>query len=369
MKIGFDAKRAFNNQTGLGNYSRFVIEGMLQHFPNDTFYLFTPKIKPEFSGLFSAYKNAIVITPQQIWGKTFQALWRSTAITGLLNKLGVDVYHGLSNELPTNINKFKGKKLVTIHDLIFLRYPQYYKPIDRKIYQTKFKQACLDADVIVAASKQTAADVQTYYQQPAAKLAVVYQNCAPQFSEQRSKETLLQQAAKYQLPQHFILCVGTIEERKNQLAVLKAFHQSGLNTALVFVGKQTPYANKLHNYVNEYQLQQQVMFIEGASFSDFPAFYQLAKVVVYASEFEGFGIPVLEALRSGATAVVAKTSSLVEVGGEAVYYVEANDETAFANALLQAFQQPIDKEKIEQQLHHFETPLLMQQLRALYQQG
>lgn len=365
LKIAFDAKRAFNNHTGLGNYSRFVIKGMLDAFPQHVFYLFTPSVKSEYASLVDGYTNVHVISPQHILGKTFKALWRTFGVTGMLNKLEVDVYHGLSNELPANIKRFKGKSVVTIHDLIFLRYPQYYKPIDRRIYKRKFLQACVDANVVVAASAQTASDIQTFLGIDAQKIHVVYQNCDKQFEQKLTNQELELVRKKYQLPSSYFICIGTIEPRKKQLLVLQAFHQANTSAHLVFVGKQTEYAQQLHQYINQNNLTNKVHFIEGAAFEDFPALYQNAQMAVYASEFEGFGIPVLEAMRSGVPVAVANTSSLTEVGGDAVLYFDTSEE--LIAIFKKAQQSPINQGKVQHQLAKFSPKALLAQLMSIYQ--
>lgn len=364
LKIAFDAKRAFNNHTGLGNYSRFVIKGMLDAYPQHVFYLFTPSIKLEFAKLFEGYTNVHVISPQNIFGKTFKALWRTFSITGMLNKLGVDVYHGLSNELPANIKSFKGKSIVTIHDLIFLRYPQYYKTIDRLIYKRKFTKACLDAHVVVAASQQTASDIQFFLGIDSRKIEVVYQNCDEQFDKKITRQELDAVREKYNLTSSYFICIGTIEPRKKQLMVLKAFHQANINNHLVFVGKHTNYTEELHQYINQNHIADKVHFIEGADFVDFPALYQNASMAIYASEFEGFGIPVLEAMRSDVNVAVANTSSLTEVGGDAVNYFETSEQLTalFKNAESLI----INHDKVQNQLGKFSPQVLIAQLLKVY---
>ncbi len=364
LKIAFDAKRAFNNHTGLGNYSRFVIKGMLDAYPQHVFYLFTPSVKAEYASLVDGYANVHIISPQNILSKTFKALWRTFGVKGMLNKIGVDVYHGLSNELPANIKSFKGKSVVTIHDLIFLRYPQYYKPIDRRIYKRKFLHACVDADVVVAASAQTASDIQSFLGIDAQKIQVVYQNCDEQFNQQLTNQELDKVRLRYRLSSPYFICIGTLEPRKKQLLVLQAFHQANTNANLVFVGKQTEYAQQLHQYINQNNLTDRVHFIEGAAFEDFPALYQNAQMAIYASEFEGFGIPVLEAMRSGVNVAVANTSSLTEVGGDAVLYFETCDE--LSKIFKNAHQTSINQGKVQNQLAKFSPKPLLDQLMAIY---
>lgn len=365
-RVGFDAKRAFNNQTGLGNYARFVIESMLQQYPDVTFYLFTPKINAAFTSLYKAYGNAQLVMPTQFIHKQFPAMWRSTAITHAANALQLDVYHGLSNELPINIKKFDGKKVVTIHDLIFLRYPQYYKAIDRNIYKRKFSHACNLADTIVATSHQTKADIVEFFGIDEKKITVVYQNCHPQFYQPNSQQQLVDVAEKYNLKPPYILSVGTIEERKNQLTILQAFNQSQVNSNLVFVGKQTPYASLLHAYIKQHHLGHKVKFIEGASFTDFPAIYQLADRAVYASEFEGFGIPIVEAMASNCAVIAANTSSLTEVGGDAISYFKPKAVQELADLLTKPKEVIFNQAKQQNQLQLFQTKPLTNQLFGLY---
>lgn len=366
MRIGFDAKRAFNNRTGLGNYSRFIIAGMLEHFPQHEYVLFTPSVKPEFANLFAQYANVQVVTPQGWWGKRFKSFWRTYVISRLSKKLKLDVYHGLSNELPAGITNFQGKKIVTIHDLIFLRYPQYYKPIDRFIYRRKFAKACSSADVIVAASRQTANDITTYFGVPDSKMVIGYQNCAAHFNQLQPAAALAAVRVRYQLPAKYIVCIGTVEDRKRQLLLLKAYHQLNPTEDLVFVGKRTSYASRLDEYISAHSLQNRVKFIEGASFEDFPAFYRMASLAVYVSEFEGFGIPILEALRCGAQVVAAHTSSLTEVGGEAVHYTSGDTAEELAATMKHALQHPIAPDILQAQAEKFNTRELLVELLSVY---
>lgn len=213
-------------------------------------------------------------------------------------KKGVQLYHGLSNELPIGIHKTGIKSVVTIHDLIFLRYPEYYKPIDRKIYNFKFKYACHVADRIVAISECTKRDIMNFYQIPAEKIDVVYQGCDPQYSEIVSEQKKKQVKEIYQLPEKYILNVGSIETRKNLMLALEALKDIPADIHLVAVGKKTPYVDSLMEYANENGLNDHLHLIHNLPHSDLPAVYQQALMFVYPSRFEGFGIPIIEAMHS-----------------------------------------------------------------------
>jgi glycosyltransferase involved in cell wall biosynthesis len=152
---------------------------------------------------------------------------------------------------------------------------------------------------------------------------VVYQNCDERFEGQATAEQKQTVRQKHQLPDKFILCVGTVEKRKNQLTVLKAFHElNEQGLSLVFIGRETDYAAELKTYIQANNLGEKVIFLKNISQEDLPVIYQLAGIFIYASEFEGFGIPVLEGLRSGIPVIAANASSLPEVGGEAVVYFD-----------------------------------------------
>jgi glycosyltransferase involved in cell wall biosynthesis len=371
MRIGFDAKRAFNNGTGLGNYSRFVIRSLTNLYPKNEYFLFTPTVKPEFGKFIPEAKNIHLITPETFLSKTFSAAWRSFSIADLVKQFQLDVFHGLSNELPTGMEKSIIRKVVTIHDLIFLRYPNYYSNIDRYIYTKKFKHACERADIVLAASEQTKQDLITYFQINPSKVEVAYQNCDERFSISADGKTKEEVIKQYALPAVFILCVGTIEQRKDQLTVLKAFHQlTKKDSKLVFIGKQTNYAKELHEFIHHHKLEDSVLFLSEVEQSHLPAIYQLARLFVYASEFEGFGIPVLEGLRSKVPVIIANTSSLPEVGGDAVAYFKFGDAIELSEKMrVLITEEEMRQQMIEkglQQAQKFDTAILCEQLLKFY---
>ena len=344
MRIGFDAKRAAQNATGLGNYSRFVIRILNNFFPDDEQVLYVPNPKKtqhldkatangndnEING-----KNVTKIRfPQRIW-KRLRSLWRVWGITSDLKRARIDIFHGLSNELPLNIRKAKCRSVVTIHDLIFLHYPKYYHWIDRKIYDFKFRRACSNADRVIAVSEFTKREIMKYYGTPEAKIDVVYQGCDPVFSAPIGNEKLDEVARRYSLPQQFILYVGSIEERKNLMLVAKAIasRPSAFSHKIVAVGKRTPYVDEIRDYLEANGIADRMLFFHKVPFADLPSFYRLADAFVYPSRIEGFGIPMLEAISSGLPAIGCTGSCLEEAGGPHCIYVDPDDAQAMSAAL------------------------------------
>ena len=349
MKIGFDAKRAAQNRTGLGNYSRFVIRILSELFPDKEYHLYTPKPHrvPYLSEIPTLGRLSLHFPPQGMWSR-LRSLWRVWGITRDIRHDGINLFHGLSNELPLNIGtpgqreKRQGrgrcKYVVTIHDLIFIHTPQYYHWIDRQIYNFKFRRACRCADRIIAVSEYTKQEIMHYYQVPEEKIDVVYQGCDPVFAKDIAREKLEEVKGKYHLPDKFVLYVGSIEERKNLMLVARAMANVVSKTApdihVVAVGRRTPYVDRLQSFLKDNGIAHLFHFHHQVPYDDLPSFYKLAATFAYPSRIEGFGIPLLEAITSGLPAIGCTGSCLEEAGGPDSIYVHPDDEQAMADAII-----------------------------------
>lgn len=335
MRIGFDAKRAFNNYTGLGNYSRFIIESLLEYAPEHQYFAYTPKSKGSWDYSLADFPNELNIRLPVAYPQLPSALWRSWFMAQDLQQDKIDVFHGLSNEIPYGLKKAGVKSVVSIHDLIFLRYPEQYPAIDRFVYQRKFRYACENADAIVAVSEQTKRDIIDFYQIPSERIEVIYQGCQSVFYQRIADKTIISQVQqKYGIQKHYILCVASFTERKNQLRLIKAFQQlPSKEYDLVLVGGQSKYLDELKQYVQQSAIERRVHFLTGVPARDLPALYQGASLFTYPSLFEGFGIPIIEALHSGVPVVAAKGSCLEEAGGEGALYANPLDITDLAEKM------------------------------------
>jgi glycosyltransferase involved in cell wall biosynthesis len=319
MRIGFDAKRAFLNASGLGNYSRNTLNALHQYLPEIEPVLFTPEIKNE---LFSNNAQFEVVTPKNTLFKIYSSFWRNFMVGRELKTKGIDIFHGLSNELPKGIHKTEIPSVVTIHDLIFIRFPEFYKTIDRKIYFSKVKYACNSAQKIIAISEQTRNDIIRFFNINSNKIEVVYQSVSPVFFEANNAENL---RSKYNLKKQFVLSVGTHEPRKNQLSLLKAIKAEKLDIQVVFVGKHTSYTKKMNRFISENKMTGQVNFLNDISEIDLAGLYRLATLSVYISFFEGFGLPVIESMAGGCPVITSNVSCLPETAGGAAVLCSPND--------------------------------------------
>ncbi len=330
MTIGFDAKRAFFNRSGLGNYSRNVINCLSESFPENDYYLYTPKA--EASIPFYQRSNCHIVGPPTLAHRLLHPYWRSSKLGQQLRQDNIALYHGLSNELPLDIKKNKIKSVVTIHDLIFLRYPEFYNAWDRKGYKIKFRFAARNADAVIAISEQTKKDIIEFFNIPQPNIHVVYQTCDPIFYDQLHEDHKAMIRSKYGLSKDYILFVGTIEERKNLLNLVKAIHDQKIDIQLVVVGKETPYTISVKEHIEKNKIKN-VWFLKKVPTQDLPALFQMASVFVYPSLFEGFGIPVLEALYSKTPVVTSKGSCFAEAGGPHTLYVDPHSPEEIGDAI------------------------------------
>lgn len=319
-RIGFDAKRLFNNFTGLGNYSRTLLYNLGQYYPDNAYFLYSPKVKDNAeTHYFLTSPSYALKTPKWLPG----AYWRSNGVKGRLRKDKAQLYHGLSHEIPLGMHKTGIPTVVTIHDLLYKHYPQQYALPDRKIYDFKFKYACEHADRIVAISEATKRDIIHFFGIPEEKITVIYQTCHDRFMQERSQKTLRAIKEKYQLPEEYLFYVGSVIERKNLLGIVKAMTllPTDLQLPLVVVGGRSDYQKKVETFIAQSGLQEKVFFIS-PTFKDLSALYQQAKVFLYPSFAEGFGIPVLEALYSKVPVVTSNCSSLPEAAGPGAYLAD-----------------------------------------------
>lgn len=373
MHIGYDAKRALNNKTGLGNYSRLLIESMLKHYPEHAYSLFTPKVSPQFQTWIEELGSDInLVLPEKPVHKLFHPYWRSMKLQELLSVGQMDIFHGLSHELPQGLDKQGIKSVVTVHDLIFLRYPAYYPRIDRYFYRKKYEHACREADKIVAISEQTAEDLQDYLKVPAEKIQVIYQDCLPLFKAKQEHAKDLEVLQTLSLSPGYILSVGTIEQRKNQDRIVRAYAQlPDDRPPLVLVGAKSAYWKEVQATIKSLGLEKEVISFENVPLSTIKLLYTHAAFSVYLSLFEGFGLPVLESISTGTAVLASNSSCLQEVGGDAALYVNPVDTEGVAMLMRQMLYDDdlIDRLKLActVQSQQFSHERMTEELMELYQ--
>ena len=339
LKIGFDAKRIVRNGTGLGSYGRTLVNDLAQYPLRLNLYA-PDKGRDDLRTQIVERDNIAFVYPTS---RHFKSYWRSRGIVADLKRDGIQLFHGLSGELPFGIRKSGIKSVVTIHDLIFLRHPEFYNPIDVQIYKWKFRQTIKEADYIIAISECTKRDILEYGGNLVSedKITLIYQSCSPRFNTSQNYKTshLNSKLGRY------VLSVGSIEPRKNTMLALKALHHLPDDISLVLVGRHTAYTDKLIQYARANGLGHRLHILHGVPDTDLPALYAGAECFVYPSVYEGFGIPIIEAISCGLPVVACTGSCLEEAGGPDSLYVAPNDAIGMANAIRRSLKGADDREE------------------------
>ena len=305
LKIGFDAKRIVRNGTGLGSYGRTLVND-LAGYPLELRLYAPDQGRDQLRQQIKQQENISFCYPAPSHLPFSKALWRSKGILSDLKRDGIQVFHGLSGELPIGIRQSGIKSVVTIHDLIFLRHPEFYHWIDTKIYAR---------DIMEYGGDLISED----------QISLIYQSCAPKFKS----------ASAAKGGERYILSVGSIEARKNILLAVKALPYLPEEVKLVIVGRHTPYTDEVRAYAEKERLSHRIKIMHGVSDEELPKLYAEAEAFVYPSRYEGFGIPIIEAISCGLPVVACTGSCLEEAGGPDSLYVDPDDAQAMAHAIKQ----------------------------------
>lgn len=372
MTIGYDAKHIVCDNTGPGSYGRTLINDIADAAtPDIMLNLYTPERgDAALRRQVTPRQNIKYVYPGTGMNPLAKALWRTRGMVADLVRDGVKLYHGLSGELPVGIKEAGIKTVVTVHDLIFMRHPEWYPWLERKILAWKFKKTCIEADRIIAISECTKRDVMLYGDVPADKIEVIYQSCGTRYKMREGEKKMQEVHTDYMLPERYIVSVGTVEERKNVLLAVKAMRLLDADVSLVVVGKPTAYCEKVKRYVAQNGLSGRVMFLHNVPADDLPAIYQMAEACICPSRYEGFGLPVIEAIQSGLPVVACTGSCLEEAGGNATLYVDPDDVYGMADAMKLTLKgAPGRDERIaagRQYISRFENNNVAQQVLAVY---
>jgi glycosyltransferase involved in cell wall biosynthesis len=312
------------------------------------YFLYNPK-KNNTYNLNNYNKSVIEVLPENYLLKKISAIWRLYFVSNKIKKQNLAIYHGLSGEIPIGL-PVRIKKIVTIHDLIFIRYPNLYSYFDRKIHFLKFKYSAKNSDIIVAISQQTKNDIISFLDISEDKIKVIYQGCNSVFKQYFTEIEIENTIKKHNLPKNYILNVGTIEKRKNLLIILKSITNTNKN--LVVIGKKTDYFNEIWSYIISNNLKNKVFFLNNLSLEEMAIIYQKATLFIYPSIFEGFGIPIIEALYSKTPVITSTGSCFSEAGGNHSIYIDPENSEELREAIELVWNNP--SKRIEMQEKGFE---------------
>ena len=329
LSLGFDAKRALYNASGLGNYARTLLGNLVAQSPEHHYHLYAPGRKD--SGVnprIAAFQH-----PSQhlhLDRRLGAHLHRTLGMRSQVLRDRVQVFHGLSNEIPLDLVGSGVRTIMTVHDLLFLDHPETYPWLDRQIYRLKTQSGLAKADRIVAISRTTRDRLVHYFPQIQDRLEVIYQPCAPDYYldpwEHPSETSKLPE-------QPYWLYVGNIEARKNLRGLLKALGTMSISDRLplVVIGKGGSEALACRRLGS--QLGLDIRWIANGNGGSLRPWYHGATALVYPSLAEGFGLPVAEALLSGCPVVTSTDTSMAEFSGPYAVLVDPKDTDSLVEGL------------------------------------
>jgi glycosyltransferase involved in cell wall biosynthesis len=261
-------------------------------------------------------------------------MWEQLALPGLLRRMRVDVFHSPVNILP---ERLPCPSVVTIHDLAFLVYPKFFRPA-RRMYQTVFTaRSARAATRVIAVSESTKRDIVARLAIAPEKVRVVYPAIDARFQPIADSARLAAFRREHDLPERFLLYLGTLEPRKNLLTLLEAYAmlhaRDDATPPLVLAGAKGWYYQDLFERVRTLGLERAITFAGYVRDEDQPLWYAAAELFIYPSLFEGFGLPVAEALACGAPVVTTNVSSLPEAAGDVAMLADPHQPAALAHAM------------------------------------
>ncbi len=326
MDIGIIADALNSPSTGVGNYTRNLIDN-LQYtiLGSDTISLINHmKTDPE------AFPNIIVSNPFPIL-KTYA--WYPYLVKKLRN-YNLDVIHN-PTQAPTYF-QLNQKYVLTVHDVTTQILPESHTSYRVAIYNRLFPKTLKSADKIIAVSNHTKQDLVKHYGVPEDNIQVIYEAAGNEFRPLPQKEKI-SIIKRYKLNFPYILYVGTLEPRKNIPTLIKAFEivkKTNMDKKLVITGKMGWKCDSIFEYVAAKGLQKDIIFTGYVPNADLPGLYNNADLLIYPSQYEGFGLPPLEAMACGCPVITSNTSSLPEVVGDAGVQIDPSSPHSLADAVL-----------------------------------
>lgn len=334
LRIAIDCRVLGKKRTGDEVYTKNLVLNLVKiDSRNQYFLLFDKEVKDEILGiLLPSNFKIITITPSH------KLLWTMYTLPKWLRKNNIDVLHA-QYITPLWLPK-KIKVVTTIHDVSWKFYPRHIKKSDLFFLNVLIPISLKRANFVITVSQTSKKDIVSIYKLPSEKVVAIYNGVGEKFNSFIVSDAELGQVRKkYSLPENFILYVGTLQPRKNIPALLEAFNMLNtkykiLNTKLVIAGgRGHNYDKRIDMLMEKYKLQDKVLFPGFVDEKDLPTMYKLSNIFVFPSLYEGFGIPVIEAMAMGAPVIVSNKSCLPEVVGEAGFIIDPDNSEEFAGVI------------------------------------
>ena len=340
MKIGIDVRCLMEKQySGISEYTYNLLESLFTIDQENQYFLFYNSSKPvklpDFNRPNVFYKGFNY--PNRLFNLSLRFL-KIKEIDKLIG--GVDVFL-VPSFLFSNLSS-DCRTILIVHDLSFEIYPEFFT-FKKQLWHNLIepKKFTNTADDIIAISENTKQDIIKIYGTPPEKIKVIYNGISDMFFEPITDENLSQVKTKYNLSKDYIFCLGNLEPRKNVESLLRAFELiNDKSIDLVIAGGQAWKYQKLYKLWQKSPAKDRIRFLGYVDAKDRPALYKAAKVFVYPSIYEGFGLPPIEAMACGTPVISSFTSSLVESVNDAGLLIDPHNYNELAKVLDQYLTDP-----------------------------
>lgn len=375
LKIGVNARYLQRRMSGIERYILELILNLEKIDMNNEYLLFFNK------------DAAIPFIPKQENVRTIvssfptrqrllRLFWEHICLSYEIKKNNVDIFHGPAFFVP--IWKPKDcKYVITVHDITFVKYPKAFTFGTKLYYQFLFPRSLQLADVVITDSESTKKDIIEYYGVKEEKIKVIYLGISDVFLKKQSKEKIKAVKEKYSLPEKYLLFTGVLSPRKNVETIVSAFNQIKKephfsNHKLLIVGRKGWLYEGIFAKVKRLHLEQEVFFIDYICEDDLPVIYFLAEIYLFPSLYEGFGLPILEAMVSGCPVITSNISSMPEVAGDAALLINPLNVEELVVAIKKIHENPeIRKKLLEKgrlQIKRFSWEKTAEETRNIYLQ-
>jgi glycosyltransferase involved in cell wall biosynthesis len=340
MRIAFDGTTLMAGRTGVGYYTEHLLQHLAQEAPDDELIVVSNRSVDTIGPLPSN------VRVESSW-RTPRIVWMQTQAPRILRQLKVSVAHFTNGMVPL---ASRVPTVVTIHDMSLTMYPQYHPPRRVLLNRPLVDLAARRADAVVTVSQSAKRDIVRLYGLDPTRVHVVHEAAAPAFKPVRDAAALERVRARYRLADRFILYVGTIEPRKNLPGLLEGFarrrNSGDLPHQLVCAGPYGWLSRDIERRIERLGIGGAVRFTGYVPFDDLPTLYSLAEMFVFPSVYEGFGLPVIEAMACGTPVITGHAGALAEVAGGAVERVERPDPAALGDAIAALAHNPVRRDHL-----------------------
>jgi glycosyltransferase involved in cell wall biosynthesis len=355
MRIGIDASALPSRPVGAGNYIIQLIRAIARRLAIDDsqatsqvdrleFVIFIQKSRLVLLNVEETPNLRLAVIPNI--SPSMRVLWEQVSLPGLAKSHQIDLLHSLHYTMPL---AYPGQTVVTFHDMTFFLFPHHHTLLKRYFFRFFIHTSSRQAAALIADSESTRQDAIRLAGVPSDKIFTAPLGVTQEFHPIREYTILLQARQKYHLPERFLLYVGMIEPRKNLPTLLQAYATIAdqmPDHRLVVVGPKGWMVENILQLTGRLNISDKVHFTGYVEQADLPLIYNMADVFIYPSVYEGFGLPVLEAMACGTPVVTSNVSSMPEIVGDAGVLLAPNDSQALAHSLLELINDPVNRQRL-----------------------